>query len=159
MLDRFVDWLYGVLYGRHMARAGACAHAIHHAYTVAAIIGPHAPPALVERYIAACARLERNARRWMMVSTFFGGLVPGFMWAAGIALGALNSWGGTWGIVLAQCIWGVAWFTYGGPRFDFSIVENHMVGAYAALRPLCDSVGQDALARAGVEITREAFNG
>lgn len=151
VLERLGERLYAWLWGRRLAQGGACWVAIGHAHTVAGVVAPAAPPARVEQYVAEIARIERNARHSRAMSTFFGGLVPGFMWAFGVLT---MGWGNGWSVVAAQCTWGLIWFGYGGPRFDFSIVENEMMATYLALRPLCDSVGQDVLARAGVQITR-----
>lgn len=151
MPDSMLDRLYFWLYGAYQMRANAVTHAVMHAHMVASIVATDAPPAIVEQYIAECARLDRAARRWGVFLTALGGLVPGYMWAFGILLDGWRS-ASTWGIVAAQFAWIGLWFFLGWPRLEFSIAENRMLGTYAALRPLCDNASQDVLARAGVEI-------
>lgn len=158
MPDRMLDRIFYWLYGAYQMRANAVTRAVMHAHMVASIVATDAPPAIVEQYIAECARLDRNARRWGVALTALGGLVPGYMWAFGILLDGWHS-ASTWGIVAAQFAWIGLWFFLGWPRLEFSIAENRMLGTYAALRPLCDNASQDVRAQAGVAVTSESLNG
>jgi hypothetical protein len=142
MIARLVD----TIWGSHFARYGALQDATMQAHSTANLLARHAPAALVAEYVARCRRADEAARWWGVASTVLGGWTPWAMWAGAMAAGL----SGGWSVVAAQLVWGLAWFGYGLPRFDYALMENRFIATYEALKPMCDVLPDDVLAEIGI---------
>lgn len=116
----------------------------------ARLVASLAPAEPVQDYIAACTDGIRQYERWTYRITAIGGCVPGFMWAAGIALHLPYAWG----IVYAQLAWFVLWLVFGEPYMRLSLEAQRVDVHAAALAELAQHVDptQEQLNAAAVRL-------
>ena len=77
------DLFFDARYSRAVQAMAAGAAVVDAARVVASL----APADAVQDYVHACTRGTRTYNRWRTGITAVSGCIPGFMWAAGIALG------------------------------------------------------------------------